>query len=490
MKPHPFSENNTPRNSSRISLTPGIITLGYLAIGVLWIFFSDFILNSLVDDPMLLRQIQLYKGWIYVLLTAGLIFWVLRRNNRLAESARKTIEESRNQYVALLEAASEGIVIADTRGLIKLVNKKVEQLFGYRRSELIGQSVDMLIPKIQQEQHAHYRKAYLEDLKTRSMGQGRHLEGLRKNGSVFPIEVSLSPVVTDEETLIMSFVTDISERKKAEAQAELHQQQLMQADKMATLGILVSGVAHEINNPNNYILLNGKILTKVWNDVMPILDVHHQQSGDFLMAGMPFSRAREKIAQLIYGISEGAMRIQKIVNSLKDFARQDKGDMNQEVAINVVLESAIVIVHNLVKKSTGHFKVNYGDGLPLVRGNIQQIEQVIINLITNACQALENPSQKLTITTRYRRRRNEVLLIVADEGVGIAPENMSRIMDPFFTTRRDTSGTGLGLSISYRIVKDHKGELTYDSRLGEGTTVVLSLPGIKTPKETRILRPV
>lgn len=486
MKPHPFSENSAPRSSSRISLTPGIITLGYLGFGVLWIFFSDFILNSLVDDALLRQQIQLYKGWIYVLLTAGLIFWVLKRNNRSAESARKAIEASRNQYVALLEAASEGIVIVDTRGLIKLVNKKVEQLFGYRRSELIGQSVDVLIPKAQQQQHGHHRKAYLEDLKTRSMGQGRHLEGLRKNGSVFPIEVSLSPVVTEEETLIMSFVTDITERKKAEAQAELHQQQLMQADKMATLGILVSGVAHEINNPNNYILLNGKILTKVWNDVLPILDGYHQQSGDFIMAGMPFSRAREKIAQLIYGISEGAMRIQKIVNSLKDFARQDKGDMNQEVAINVVLESAIVIVHNLIKKSTSHFTVNYGDGLPLVRGNIQQIEQVIINLITNACQALEHPGQKLTITTRYRRRRNEVLLIVADEGVGIAPENMSRIMDPFFTTRRDTSGTGLGLSISYRIVKDHKGELTYDSRPGEGTTVVLSLPGIKIKKEKEV----
>jgi PAS domain S-box-containing protein len=269
---------------------------------------------------------------------------------------------------------------------------------------------------------------------------------------------------------------DITERKKAEELARLQQQQLMQADKMATLGILSSGVAHEINNPNNFILLNAKIFQRVWNDVTPILEEYYQEYGDFALAGMPYTQAHEKIGQLIAGMSEGAQRIAKIVKGLKDFAGQDTGDLNQAVDINSVVEAAILIVSNLIKKSTNRFSCEYVSNLPKIRGNAQQLEQVVINLITNACQALQDKEAGLFISTSYDSNSNNVIVKVRDEGIGILPEQLKRIMDPFFTTKRASGGTGLGLSISYNIVKAHGGILNFTSEFEKGTTVILTLP--------------
>lgn len=270
--------------------------------------------------------------------------------------------------------------------------------------------------------------------------------------------------------------TEIAERKRAEELAKIQQQQLMQADKMATLGILSSGIAHEINNPNNFILLNAKIFSRVWNDLMPILQEYYKNHGDFIMGGMPYTQAHERIGQLISGMSEGAQRIKKIVQGLKDFARQDAGDMNGSVNINSAVEASVLIVGNLVKKSTSRFSCEYGADIPEIRGNVQQLEQVVINLITNSCQALQDRDAGLLISTSYDRDSDMITIKVRDEGVGISPENLRHIMDPFYTTRRDSGGTGLGLSISYNIVKAHGGDLRFTSEQGKGTTAVVTLP--------------
>ncbi|MFQ5584132.1 MAG: sensor histidine kinase, partial [Calditrichia bacterium] len=262
----------------------------------------------------------------------------------------------------------------------------------------------------------------------------------------------------------------------AEELAKKQQQQIMQADKMASIGILVSGVAHEINNPNNYILLNSKIISKVWEDVQPILQKYYAENGDFALAGLPYTSAREKIGKLIFGVSEGAVRIQKIVQSLKDFARQDRGELDEEVNVNAVVDSAILIVHNLIKKSTNRFELEFGKNIPLIRGNSQQLEQVIINLITNSCQALEKKDNALKVSTAFDEEIKAVRIRVSDEGVGIPPENMKYILDPFFTTKRDSGGTGLGIPVSYNIIKNHGGKLDFFSKPGEGTTVTILLP--------------
>ena len=269
---------------------------------------------------------------------------------------------------------------------------------------------------------------------------------------------------------------EIAERQRAEELAKLQQQQLIQADKMASLGILVSGVAHEINNPNNFIMLNAKILSRVWNDTVPILKKYYQENGEFALAGVPYTNAHEKIGQLISGISEGAERIQKIVQSLRDFSRQDKGELNQQVYINAVVETAIVIVYNLVKKSTNHFSVEYGVNLPTIRGNSQQLEQVIINLITNSCQALPDEEKHLVISTSYDESSDSIIIKVCDQGVGIPSEDLEHIIEPFFTTKRNIGGTGLGLSVSYNIVKNHGGSLNFDSVYGKKTTATVTLP--------------
>ncbi|MBI1929498.1 ATP-binding protein [Candidatus Poribacteria bacterium] len=235
-------------------------------------------------------------------------------------------------------------------------------------------------------------------------------------------------------------------------------------------------MAHEINNPNYYITINGKLLKRIWDEGVPILDEYYEENGDFDLAGIPFSEAHENIDQLFNGIAEGAARIGKIVESLKNFARQDTGELNQQVDVNAVVESATVIMNNLLQKSTNHFSVERAQNLPTIRGNAQQLEQVLINLITNSCHALLDKQNSIVVKTAYDADSDNVTLTIRDDGTGIAPEDLKRIMDPFFTTRPETGGTGLGLSVSYGIIKAHGGELSFDSELGKGTTATVSLP--------------
>ncbi len=266
------------------------------------------------------------------------------------------------------------------------------------------------------------------------------------------------------------------EKKRAEEKTLLKQEQLFQAAKMASLGTLVSGVAHEINNPITSVMLNAPNLGRMWGAMLPILDHHHAQHGDFKVGATVYSRIRDRVPQMLTSITDDARRVRDIVADLKDFARDNPSAMKDEVDLNDVVNKAIGLSTNLINKSTKHFTLICHPDLPALVGNAQRIEQVVINLVVNACQALPHVDRSIIVTTGHQTEKKEIMLEVKDQGEGIDANTLTRLTDPFFTTRREKGGTGLGLAISDRIVKDHGGSMTFHSAPGKGTTVRVTFP--------------
>lgn len=269
---------------------------------------------------------------------------------------------------------------------------------------------------------------------------------------------------------------EVVERKRALEELKQHQDKLIQADKMASLGILVAGVAHEINNPNGLILLNMPIIKEVYQDAEDVLEKRYREQGDFILGGLSYSRMRNEVPHLLEEMQEGANRIKRIVEELKDFARQDSVAAIDTVDFNEIVKTAVRLVDSSIRASTNHFEASYASSLPTIQGNTQRIEQVVINLLLNACQSLPNSEHGITLTTFLDQVTCEVVLLVIDQGVGIAPEHIPHLTDPFFTTKREIGGTGLGLSVSASIVKEHGGSLEFESSPGIGTTVTLKIP--------------
>jgi len=269
---------------------------------------------------------------------------------------------------------------------------------------------------------------------------------------------------------------EIAERRHAEEELRLNQQQLLQADKMAALGVLVSGVAHEINNPTGLILLEVPTIKRFQADAAKVLEQYYRENGDFSCGGLPYSRMREEIPRSLEKLQEAGKRIKRIVDDLKDFARQGDSACSEIIDLNAVSQAAVRLVEPSIRKATTRFSARYDDDLPQIRGNSQRIEQVLVNLILNACQALSDNDQAIELTTCADRENGVVTFRLRDEGSGISPEHLARLTDPFFTTKRDMGGTGLGLSVSAGIVKEHGGTLQFDSIPGRETVVTLTLP--------------
>ena len=279
----------------------------------------------------------------------------------------------------------------------------------------------------------------------------------------------------DSVTHLQGVVLDITDRKKAENESKIQLEQLMQADKMIALGTLVSGVAHEINNPNNFVMLNIPLIEKVWFNILPILENHYNEIGDFSVGDrLKFSKIRNSMPLLLGGINEGSQRIKTIVEDLKSFARKDASGYSKHVDLNEVVQASVNLTANLISKSTDRFIVKYTKEPIYVKGNKQKLEQILINLIENSCQALS--SRKQAVKIQIKKNCENVLINVSDEGVGINPEILRNITDPFFTTKRNKGGTGLGLSIANKIINQHKGKLKFKSEIGNGTTATIKIP--------------
>jgi len=327
-------------------------------------------------------------------------------------------------------------------------------------------------------------KTFNEVYRTGNPKRDFEWELINKDGSKRFVEVSVS-LMRNEKGQPKGFygiARDITERKQIEEESKVHQEQMMQASKMVALGTLVSSMAHEINNPNNFIMLNTPLLQEAWENSKPILEEYYEKNGDFIIGGMRYTEMRENIPVLFSGIVDGSKRIKQIVEDLRNFARREASDMTQSVDVNAVLKSAVTLLSNMLMKSTNHFSIDYGNPLPLLKGNFQRLEQVIINLIQNACQALRDAKKSILVTTSYDEKREGIIIRVEDEGIGIPPKILPHITDSFFTTKVESGGTGLGLSISSRIVKEHGGTLTFESEVRKGTKAEIFLPLYRTEK--------
>lgn len=267
---------------------------------------------------------------------------------------------------------------------------------------------------------------------------------------------------------------EVAERERAMDELKQHQKQLIQADKLASLGVLVSGVAHEINNPNALFIYNLPQLQRAWIDIAPILDERFRKSGNFSIGRLPYTQMRDEIPEMLTEMQDSSGRIKRIVEDLKNFARRNDNAEITEVDLNHVARSVLRLVENQIKKATDHFSLELEEPLPLITGNSQRLEQVVINLLINACQALQERHQSITLRSGFSP--DEVWLQVEDKGKGIAPEHMSKLSDPFFTTRREDGGTGLGLSVSSSIVREHNGHLDFSTTSKAGTIAKLILP--------------
>lgn len=397
------------------------------------------------------------------------------RLQSLSETTEKALRESEEKYRTILHSLEEGYFEVDLTGNLTFFNDAFIRWSGYSKEELMGMNNRQYMDE---ETAKRVYQIFNEVYRTGEPANLFDWQIILKDGTKRCIETSVS-LIRDSKGQPIGFrgiARDVTQRKQMEEEAKVHQQQLMQAGKMVALGTLVSSVAHEINNPNNFIMLNAPLLKEAWQQVLPILDDYYEKNKDFTIGGMRYPEMRERIPRLFSGITDGSNRIKQIVEDLRDFVRSDASDMNQSVNINGVLKSAVSLLSNVITKSTSHFSVTYAEKLPLLKGNAHRLEQVIINLIQNACQALPDIRKGIYLSTSYNESMGCIVIKVQDEGTGISSEVLSHIMNPFFTTKSDSGGIGLGLSISSRIIKEHGGTLTFSSEPGKGTIAEIILP--------------
>jgi len=280
---------------------------------------------------------------------------------------------------------------------------------------------------------------------------------------------------------------EIEERKRAEEALRKSQEQLYQAQKMESLGALVAGVGHEINNPINLFMFNVPLLQKVWHDFLPVLREHASKEPDKQYGGLPNDFLEENLDQLLSDMNAAAKKVAKIVTDLKNYARKTTVVDKKLIQINEAVENAVRLARTTLRKSGIELKADLGSNIPQMEGNLQNIEQIILNLIVNATQAIDHDRGKVEIVTGLQKESGQIFMSISDNGRGIDPSISDNIFDPFVTNRQADGGTGLGLSITYNLVKVHHGEITFQSQKEKGTTFTVFFPTILKEKAAKIL---
>lgn len=368
-------------------------------------------------------------------------------------------EESDARASAIVEHAVDGIITIDEAGLIESYNPAAETLFGFSRSEILGQNVRILMPEPYHSQHDGYIERYLKTGTPRIIGTAREVKGQRKDGTTFPMKLSVSDILFGERRILTGIVHDLTHESELE-------RQLLQAQKLESLGTLAGGIAHDFNNILQSILgfcemaqenANGN--TELLTQCLQEIDTAGRRAADLVAQILTFSRATE--------VETKPLALQLLIEEANRFLRSS-------IPATIRMESKI------------------DPDCPQVMANATQIHQIVTNLCTNAMHAMEEHPGVITVSLAPRsidasletlsgplEPGEYVQLSVADSGTGIDPAVLQKVLDPFFTTKEVGKGTGLGLAMVHGIVTGMGGGLLIESELGTGTTVRVILPAVR-----------
>ena len=347
---------------------------------------------------------------------------------------------------AFFESAVEGIIAVNRDGAIVLANARAEAMFGYGPGELLKQPLDVLVPDRMKDLHRRHVTAYFEKPRARPMGLGMSLAGCRKDGSEFPIEVSLSFVPYAQGGLAIAFHSDISERVLQERQAR-------HLEKLTALGSLAAGIAHEINNPLGIILSRIELM---------LMDAADRDAAD-------------EVVEDLRTLQRQAQRLNRITEALLKYGRRRPPDP-QPVDLTAVVNDTLLLARYELSRDGIEVSTSFAPDLPRVLGDPTALQQVFMNLLLNARDAMPGGGRLRVGVTWAPNQPGSIRLEVADTGCGMTGDVLAKIAQPFFTTK--SHGTGLGLSVSYTIIREHGGTVDVASEPGRGTMFGITLPGL------------
>lgn len=398
---------------------------------------------SLRDRPSAHAAIRRSHGENWNTACNAVTYTIPRAESRIVNSGNQSPEEelrrAEERFRLVVESSPAGVVIVGTDGRIVHVNQTTENWFGYTRDELIGQEVEVLVPRRHHERHRQDRAEYLADPQTRLMGASRNLHGRRKDGSEFPVDISLHPLRTDQGILVMAYVADLTDRR----QAELEMQRRHSMERLALLGQLAASVSHEIRNPLGVI----RNATYYLEMISTSLD----------------EEARASIAE----IQREVARANHIVGDLLDYARDAPQSATTFDLVSRVRHLARIDSPN--GDSVIEVEAR-AESLPVL-ADAYQVDRILGNLIRNGVQASARGSR---IAITIDADANWAIVDVSDEGAGIDEADRPHVFEPLFTTK--AKGIGLGLAVSRRYAERNNGSLELVDRPGPGATFRLTLP--------------